>query len=126
MDMSEATILTTDPDQSDEGTFSIGPPEAVTDSRQLPAVSAEDEAHAVHGSDLGDAHPDNRAAEGADLEVAALEPDEDAGEALPSDEELASLVADVDVTAVDEVGYDDGDVEALFDPTSDDVPKGSV
>lgn len=49
------------PDAADDGTFSIGPPQPVVDSRELPAVSPDDEAGAVQtaNADLGDRHPDN-------------------------------------------------------------------
>lgn len=102
------------PDESGDGTFSIGPPQPVQDSRQLPAVSVDDEAGAVHGADLGDKHPDN-ALMADDGDVAAPEPDADAGEALPGDEELDSLTADVDTDAVDDVGFDDADLEDALD-----------
>src|SRR4029450_7689122 len=83
------------------------------DSRKLPAVSAEEEAGVVHGADLGDKHPDNVYID--DDNGAALEPDADAGEELPGDDELESLVADVDTDGVDDVGFDASDLEGPLD-----------
>jgi hypothetical protein len=110
-----------DSTEAGDGTFSIGPLQPVEDSRKLPAVSAEDEAGAVHGADLGDKHPDN--VHIVDDDVAALEPDADAGEELPGDDELESLVADVDTDAVDEVGFDAADLEVPLDGPS---PMGGL
>jgi hypothetical protein len=121
--MSEEPITTLPgPDQSEDGTFTVGPPEAVSDSRLLPAVSADSEADIVLGADMGDDHPDNKGADSADPD--ALEPDADADEDLPSEDELAALVADVDLSTVDEVGFDDAD-EALFDADSGDSQIGA-
>lgn len=112
---SDSTALLNDvaPDEAGDGTFSIGPPQPVEDSRMLPAVSAEDEAGAVQGDDVAD-HPDNI---GPD-DVAPLEPDTDAGEELPGDDELESLVADVDTDAVDDVGFNAADQEVPLDGPS--------
>jgi hypothetical protein len=87
---------------SEEAMFIVGPPQPVTDSRDLPAVTAVDEAGFVHGADLGDEHPDNTLPDvddDVDLE------DED----LPTEEEIDGLVADVDPDGVDAVGFDDAD-----------------
>lgn len=120
----EAPARTLDPDQSGSPTFSVGPPEAVTDSRLLPAVSPEDEAGSVHGADIGDDHPDNRDTGSTDPDVLELEPDADADEDLPSEDELAAaLLSGVDLTTVDEVGFDEGD-EALFEADSGDSQIG--
>jgi hypothetical protein len=96
---------------ADDGFFTVGPPQPVTDSRDLPAVTAEDEAGLVHGADLGDDHPDNRL---TDAEVAAVLADLDADEDLPSEAELDDLVAGVDPDDVDAVGFDETDLEALL------------
>jgi hypothetical protein len=95
---------------ADDGFFTVGPPRPVTDSRDLPAVTAEDEAGFVHGADLGDDHPDNRP---TDVEVAAALAHLDADD-LPSEDELDALVAEVDPDDVDDVGFDDTDLEALL------------
>lgn len=89
--------------------FAIGPPDPVTDSRDLPAVSPEDEGFLVGGADLGADHPDN--VWGAADYVATLRdtsPDDE--EDLPGVDEVAALVADVDTSDVDEVGFDASDV----------------
>lgn len=120
----KAPARSLDPDQSGSPTFSVGPPEAVTDSRLLPAVAPEDEAASVHGADIGDDHPDNLDTGSTDPDVLAMEPDADADEDLPSEDELAALVAGVDLSTVDEVGFDDGD-EALFGAETDDSQIGA-
>lgn len=108
---------------SDEATFTVGPPQPVTDSRDLPAVTAEDEAGFVHGADLGNDHPDNRPTDSDDEDVDAVLPgigaedDED----LPSEDELDGLVADVDADDVDSVGFDDADLE---EPLGTDIANG--
>jgi hypothetical protein len=103
---------------SDEA-FAIGPAEQVTDSRDLPAVSAEDEAAFVHGEDLGEDHPDNEHVDPAvDDEIIVPEPDSDAGEDLPGEDTLDAVVAGVDPDAVDTVGFDDAD---LVQPLEHDV-----
>lgn len=91
--------------------FTIGPPEPVTDARRLPAVDAEDEAGFVSGADLGADHPDNAAAD--DLPVVAVQAssDDDDDEPLPSEAEVAALVADVDTDAIDAVGFDASDTD---------------
>jgi len=102
-----------------EAIFTVGPPQLVADSRNLPAVTAEDEAGFVHGADLGNDHPDNVPldSDGIDVDAGlplpqpAAEHDED----LPSEDELDELVADVDTAAIDGVGFDDADLEAPLD-----------
>lgn len=84
-----------EPDESGDGTFTIGPPEAVTDSRNLPAVSDADETTALTGIVPPD-HPDN-----VDLDSLVTDPDPDAGEPLPTDADLDALVAGVDTDRVD-------------------------
>jgi hypothetical protein len=101
-----------EPVMSDEATFPVGPPQPVTDSRDLPAVTAEDEAKFVHGADLGAAHPDNKPTDSDDADVEAVLPEIGAeeDEDLPSEDELDSLVAHVDPEDVDSVGFDDADL----------------
>ena len=91
--------------------FTVGPPQPVTDSRSLPAVTAEDEAAFVHGADLGANHPDNTATDPDDADVDAV-PDTENQEDddLPSEDELYDLVAEVDADDVDAVGFDDADL----------------
>jgi hypothetical protein len=98
----------------DETSFTVGPHEAVTDSRQLPAVTSEEEAGSVHGADLEDDHPDNRE---TDLEgVDAPQPDPGIVEddVLPSEEELDldPEVAGVD-TELEGLAFDETDAEEL-------------
>lgn len=114
---------------SDRGTFTVGPPEPILDSRRLPAVSGDEEDDFVTGADLGADHPDN-GPEPPDEEVgldtrsaptfrpdASLEPP-------PSTDELDALVTDVDPEAVDAVGFDDSD---LGEPVAaDDRAAGAV
>lgn len=95
---------------SDEATFTIGPPQPVTDSRDLPAVTAEDEAGFVSGADLGYDHPDNVPTD-PELDAVLPEPSADEDEDLPSEDELDALVADVDTDDVDSVGFDEADLE---------------
>jgi hypothetical protein len=114
-DDSTALLIDAQPDGAGDGTFSIGPPQAVTNSRDLPAVSAAEEAVAVQtaNADLGDQHPDNVVDDEGDLP--APEPDADAGEELPSEDELAAAVADVDADDVDDVGFDEADRQDPLD-----------
>ncbi len=102
---------------SDEVTFTIGPPQPVTDSRDLPAVTAEAEAGFVTGADLGYNHPDNVPTD-PDVDAVLPEPSVGVDEDLPSEDELDTLVADVDVDDVDAVGFDDAD---LVEPLGTDV-----
>jgi hypothetical protein len=111
---SDSLLDEAQPDAPGDGTFSIGPPQPIEDSRDLPAVAAPDEAAAVHGADLGDKHPDNVPIVD-DGDVAPPEPDADAGEVLPGDDELDALVAGVDTDDVDDVGFDGGDVQNPLD-----------
>jgi hypothetical protein len=90
-----------------DGVFTVGPPEAVTDSRQLPAVTPEQEAQHVHGADLGSEHPDNVADVPEYEQLSALE---DEGEDLPTEAELAEQIAGIDPNAVDLVGFDDSEL----------------
>lgn len=111
------------PVMSDGVTFTVGPPQPVTDSRDLPAVTAEDEAGFVHGADLGDDHPDNRPADSDDADAGAVLPEIGAedDEDLPSEDELDGLVANVDPDDVDSVGFDDAD---LGEPGGTDIAGG--
>jgi hypothetical protein len=94
---------------SDEAISTVGPPHPVTDSRDLPAVTAEDEAGLVQGADLGSDHPDNGPTDvDVDAVLSAIEAEDD--EDLSSEEELDGLVADVDPDDVDAVGFDDSDL----------------
>jgi hypothetical protein len=98
--------------------FTIGPPDPVTDSQQLPAVTADQEADFVSRANRGIEHPDN--AEADDDDIAALlaaeasEPSDDDDD-LAGDDELAELVVDVDVDDVDDIGFDDADLEEPFE-----------
>lgn len=106
----------------DEGAFTVGPPQPVTDSRKLPAVSADDEAGFVSGADLADNHPDNNAdPDGADVDVVLPAPSAEDDEGLPSEDELDALVADVDTADVDAVGFDDADLQ---EPLGADIANG--
>jgi hypothetical protein len=109
---------------SDEATFTVGPPQPVTDSRDLPAITPEEEAGFVRGTEPGDDPPhDNRPTDPDDADVDAVrtemaaEDDKD----LPSEDELDALVADVDADDVDSVGFDDAD---LGEPMGTDVAGG--
>jgi hypothetical protein len=90
-----------------DGAFTVGPPEAVTDSRQLPAVTPEQEAERVHGADLGSEHPDN-VADVPEYEELITTRDEEAGD-LPTEAELAKQIEGIDPNAVDLVGFDDSE-----------------
>jgi len=106
------------PDDVGDATFAVGPPHPITDSRQLPAVDAEDEAGVVSGADLGGDHPDNTALDPNDPELVGDPADlvEDEPEDLPGDDELAALVVDVDPDDVDDAGFDDSDVVEPTEP----------
>lgn len=120
--------------------FTIGPPQAVTDPQQLPAVTPEQEADFVSRANAGIKHPDSAAADavadvqGDDVEAAeAAQPlgvfagvDNEEDEDLPGDDELDALVAEVDEDDVDDVGFDDDDVEEPLeiDLTDADEPSG--
>jgi hypothetical protein len=95
---------------SNEAIFTIGPPQPVEDSRKLPAITAEDEAGFVHGADLGYDHPDNIDSDLAGVDADPQTEAED-DEALPGEDELDDLVAEVDPNDVDGVGFDDADLE---------------
>lgn len=105
------------PDPAGEAQFVVGPPQPVTDSRQLPAVDSDGESgFVVSGANLGSEHPDNIELDQAQLaddplgvsagDVAEPPPDD----VRPTDDELAADVADVDTDAVDAVGFDASDV----------------
>jgi hypothetical protein len=74
--------------------FTVGPPAPVEDSRELPAVTPDDEAGFVSGDQLEE-HPDNAV-------DAPVDEDEDAD---PTDDELDALVSDVAVDDVDQEGF---------------------
>lgn len=82
--------------------FTVGPPTPVEDSRQLPAVTPEDEAGFVAGDQLED-HPDN----------AADVPDDVDEDPDPTDDELDSLVSDVDLDDVDQEGFGPEPIEVV-------------
>jgi hypothetical protein len=113
--------------------FTVGPPDPVTDSRQLPVITTEDESGFVTGADLVDDHPDN--AEDApddvlDQVLVAASPEEQAaaeeaaGDDVPdaADDELDGLTAEVDTDDVDTSGF--GAEELGFEGLDDlDDPK---
>ena len=113
--------------------FTVGPPDPVTDSRQLPVITTEDESGFVTGADLVDDHPDN--AEDApddvlDQVLVAASPEEQAaaeeaaGDDVPdaADDELDGLTAEVDTDDVDPSGF--GAEELGFEGLDDlDDPK---
>jgi hypothetical protein len=104
----------------DDATFTVGPPQPVTDSRELPAVTEEDEAGFVHGADLGYDHPDNLP---TDAEVDAILAELEAeAEDLLTEEEVDVVVAGVDADAVDAVGFDETDLAEPFEPDVPEVP----
>lgn len=109
--------------------FTIGPPQPVTDPQALPAVSADEEAAFVSKANLGIEHPDTVNADPTDdvvdEDVAAEPPAEDDDD-LVSDDELGALVADVDVDNVDEVGFDDSDLEEPLEIDITDAAGESV
>lgn len=134
-----------------DGKFTVGPPAPISDPRRLPAVSAEEEADFVRKANRDVPHPDNEGADEPDfvpvhdlvgvqdlvgappprplglLTAADEQPGED--EDLPSEDELAELVADVDVDDIDPDGFDDTDEESaeidVTDPVVDRVGGGS-
>lgn len=96
--------------------FTVGPPDPVTDSRQLPVITAEDESGFVTGADLVGDHPDNAEVAPDDVldgvlvatpeEQAAAEEAAGPGDvADASDEELDGLTADVDTDNLDMSGF---------------------
>ena len=95
--------------------FSIGNPRPVTDSRQLPAVSADEEAAFLGGLVGGDDQPD-----GAPTATDEPATDEPAGDEPAADEaELAAVVEGLATDGADESGFDDSDVvelEVQLDP----------
>ena len=98
-------------------TFTVGPPDPVTDSRALPVITPDDEGGFVTGADLGTDHPDNEQdapddvldqvlvaatpEEQAAAEDAAGDPDQ----AAPTEGELDGLVDEVDSDDVDTTGF---------------------
>ncbi len=88
-----------DPDEAGDGTFSVGPPDAIFDSRLLPAVTADDEAALVATT----ADPLDDVDEPPDVPVPPA--DDDADQELPGDDELDALISDVDTDSV-ETGFD--------------------
>jgi hypothetical protein len=98
-------------------TFTVGPPDPVTDSRELPAITPDDEDGFVTGADLGDDHPDNDqvAPDGVldEVLVAATPEEQSAAEAAAgdanapdsTDDELDQLTADVDTDGLDMSGF---------------------
>jgi hypothetical protein len=95
---------------SEEATFTVGPPQPVTDSRDLPAVTAEEEAGFVRGTAPGDDPPHaNGPADSDDADVDAVLPGTGAedDEDFPSEDELDGLVANVAADDVDSVGFDE-------------------
>jgi hypothetical protein len=112
--------------------FTVGPPDPVTDSRQLPVITADDESGFVTGADLRE-HPDNTEVAPDDVldqVLTAATPEEQAtAEAAAgagdvpdaADSELDALAADVDTDDVDlsgfgveELGFEG--LDALDDP----------
>ncbi|GAB3593380.1 hypothetical protein GCM10027446_15650 [Angustibacter peucedani] len=90
----------------DAAMFRVGPAEPVTDSRELPAVSADQEAGFVLGADMGDAHPDNvELTVDPDVPVGLVTDQDDA-----PDEELPDLAA---VNALIEAEATEGGSEGL-------------
>jgi hypothetical protein len=93
-------------------------------------ASPQDEADFVSRANRGVEHPDNMVGDTDDDEVVVLPsaPPVDDDVALPTDDELDALIADVDVDDVDEVGYDDSDFteesEADFALEGVDAPGG--
>ena len=97
--------------------FTIGPPEPVTDSRELPVVTPDDESGFVTGADLEADHPDNEYEAPDDVldevlvaatpeeQAAAEEAAGDPDEPLPAETELDRLTADVDSDDVDTTGF---------------------
>ena len=116
--------------------FSVGPPDPVTDSRQLPVISFDDEDGFVTGADLEDEHPDNdqEAPDNVldEVLVAATPEEQAAAEAAAgdpnvpdsTDDELDQLTAEVDTEdldmsgfGVEELGF--AGLDALDDPQPD-------
>jgi hypothetical protein len=112
--------------------FTVGPPDPVTDSRQLPVITTADEDGFVTGADLAADHPDNDEVAPDDVldqVLAAATPEEQAtaeaaaGADVPdaADGELEGLTSgidtdDVDLTGfgVEELGFEG--LDALDDP----------
>lgn len=97
--------------------FELGPPDPVADSRQLPVITFDDEQGFVTGADLGEAHPDN-VDPPSDLPVELDTQGDDPGP-LPTEDELDSLVGQVDVNDVDQRGFDAADADGGADAASE-------
>ena len=96
--------------------FTVGPPDPVTDSRQLPVITTDDENGFVTGADLTKDHPDNAEDAPDDVldEVLVATPEEQAaaeeaagdGDAPDApDDELDGLTSDVDTDDLDMSGF---------------------
>jgi len=97
--------------------FTVGPPDPVTDSRQLPVITTDDEAGFVTGADLADVHPDNKEVAPDDVldqvlvaatpeEQAAAESSAGPGDVPDApDGELVGLTAGIDTDEVDLTGF---------------------
>jgi hypothetical protein len=96
--------------------FTVGPPDPVTDSRQLPVITTDDEDGFVTGADLADDHPDNAEDPPDNVldEVLVATPEEQAAaeaaagaDDVPdaADAELDALAADVDTDNLDMSGF---------------------
>lgn len=97
--------------------FTVGPPDPVTDSRQLPVITTDDEDGFVTGADLQDVHPDNDGVAPDDVldqVLVAATPDEQAAAEAAAgpgdvpdapDAELDGLTSGVDTDDVDQTGF---------------------
>jgi hypothetical protein len=112
------------PESTDDATFSVGPPHPITDSRELPAVTGEDEASVVTGADLGDGHPDNDPLV-EDVESPLTDADAEGPEDTVAEAELDELVADVDPDDIDDVGFGGDDMLGLEHLVDEDAETGS-
>jgi hypothetical protein len=80
-----------------EAHFTVGPAHVVTDSRNLPAVSADEELQYVSGANQGSEHPDNEQTD--DLRDTTHDALED--EHALTEEELEHLIENLDLNAPD-------------------------
>jgi hypothetical protein len=111
---------------SDEATFTVGPPQPVTDSRDLPAVTAEEEAEFVRGTEPGDDPPPKNGppdSDDADVDPVLPETGAEHDEELPGEDQLDGLMLMADVVGddVDLVGFSDAD---LGEPFGTDIADG--
>jgi hypothetical protein len=104
-----------------QATFELGPPEPVTDSRELPVITQDDESSFVTGADLDQLHPDNQPLPDDFMNEADVPPD-DPPEQLPSEDDLDPLVASVDTDDID-AGFDPQDLGFVLD-TGVVLPEG--